>query len=416
MKYGCIGEKLGHSFSKEIHNRLFNYEYELKEIEKQNLEGFMLEKNFCAVNVTIPYKEKVIPYLDYVDETAQKIGAVNTIVNKDGKLCGYNTDFLGLRALILKNKIRLENKKVLILGSGGTAKTAYAVCKSLNAREVYKLSRQQKDGCITYDDAYLNHTDADVLINTTPLGMYPNTDAAADINAFINLSAVVDAVYNPLSSKLVCKARERGILAVGGLYMLVAQAAFAAELFTGQKVEAYRIDEIFKKMFLLKQNIVLIGMPSCGKSTIGKRLAKELKMNFVDTDAMIQEKTGKTPSQIITEQGEKVFRDIEAEAVFEASRLQHTVIATGGGAVLRKDNIAFLKQNGRIYYIDRPLDFLTATNDRPLSSTREAIERRYNERYEIYLSAADVKYSATDSLEQNVNNIKEDFLNENTCN
>ena len=234
MKYGCIGEKLGHSFSKEIHNRLFNYEYELKEIEKQNLEGFMLEKNFCAVNVTIPYKEKVIPYLDYVDETAQKIGAVNTIVNKDGKLCGYNTDFLGLRALILKNKIRLENKKVLILGSGGTAKTAYAVCKSLNAREVYKLSRQQKDGCITYDDAYLNHTDADVLINTTPLGMYPNTDAAADINAFINLSAVVDAVYNPLSSKLVCKARERGILAVGGLYMLVAQAAFAAELFTGQ--------------------------------------------------------------------------------------------------------------------------------------------------------------------------------------
>lgn len=416
MIYGLIGEKLTHSFSKEIHNKLFGYEYELKEIEQEDFDAFMREKAFKAINVTIPYKEMVIPYLDFIDETALKIGAVNTIVNQDGKLYGYNTDFMGMRALILKNSISLDHKKVLILGSGGTSKTAFAVAESLHAKEVYRVSRSKKDGCITYEEAKL-HTDAQIIINTTPCGMYPNIrSAAVDIRNYPKLSAVIDAVYNPLHSKLVCDALEMGIQAVGGLYMLVAQAAFAAERFIGQKVDSDKIDAIYHDLFSSKQNIVLIGMPGSGKSTIGKALAKELQMEFVDTDDVIVKNANKTIPDIFADSGEVFFRDLESQAIYEVAKMQHTVIATGGGAVLRKENMKLLSQNGRIYFIDRPLASIVATSDRPLSSNREALEKRYCERYDIYLDIADVHLKANDDLNYNVQKIKEDFLNENTCN
>ena len=232
MKYGLIGTHLSHSFSGQIHSRLFGYEYELKELKAAELEPFLKQREFCAINVTRPYKETVIAHLDVVDDDAMRIGAVNTIVNRDGLLYGYNTDFLGLKLLIEHNEIVVRNKKVLVLGSGGTSKTAMAVAQTMGCCEVHRVSRTGRDGCLTYEQAISVHNDAEVLINTTPCGMYPYAGVSAvDIDGYPSLEAVVDVVYNPLRTKLVCDALARGIPAVGGLYMLVAQAAFAAEKF-----------------------------------------------------------------------------------------------------------------------------------------------------------------------------------------
>ncbi len=416
MIYGCIGEKLGHSFSREIHARLFDYAYELCEIPRGELDAFMTKRDFKAINVTIPYKLDVIPHLYEISDTAKKIGAVNTIVNKDGKLYGYNTDFSGMCALIKRNGMEVEGKKALILGSGGTSKTANAVLEHLGAKEILTVSRTEKDGFISYETAKSLHSDAEIIVNTTPLGMYPNIDGSAiDVGDFPALSGVVDAVYNPLRSKLVTDARKKGIKGVGGLYMLVAQGAFAAEKFTGEKVPEEKIEAVYKSLVLEKQNIVLVGMPGSGKSTIGKILAADLDMNFVDSDEEIVKKTGKTIPQIFSEVGEGGFRKIESEVISEIAKLSHTVIATGGGAVLNSKNTEFLSYNGRIYFIDRPLSSIEATGDRPLSSTAQDLEKRYNERYSIYCACADVHLKCGDDAVKNAEIIKEEFKNEGTC-
>lgn len=408
MKYGLIGEKLGHSFSKEIHNKLFDYDYELKEITPEDLEKFITNKDFSAINVTIPYKEKVMPYLDFVSDTAKKIGAVNTVVNKNGKLYGYNTDFLGLKSLILKNGIDLSGRKVLILGSGGTSKTAYAVAQNLNAREIYKVSRKKTDGYITYTELK-NHTDTEIIINTTPCGMYPNIESSPlDLSDFTNLQGVVDVIYNPLQTKLVNSAKQKGIKAVGGLYMLVAQAVYAAEKFTEKEVPQSKIDEIFQIIFKSKQNIVLVGMAGCGKTTVGKKLAEELKLEFIDTDEEIVKKYG-VITDIFKIKGEKVFRDYESEVVREVSALQGYIIATGGGAVLRRENTDLLKLNGKVYFLDRPLDKLVATDDRPLSSNRSDLEKRFYERYDTYLNCCDVRIVSDGKVEDTLQSIRKDF-------
>ena len=408
MKYGLIGEKLGHSFSKEIHNKLFDYNYELKEIASNDLDAFLKAKDFCAINVTIPYKERVIPYLDFISDKAREIGAVNTVVNKNGKLYGFNTDFLGLKALILKNSIEIKNKKVLILGSGGTSKTAFAVAKNLNAKEIIKVSRKSAEGFITYDEIY-NHNDAQIIINTTPVGMYPEIDnIPLDITSFNDLEGVVDVVYNPLSTKLVNTAKQMGIKAVGGLYMLVSQAVFAAEKFLDTTIENEKINQIFKDILNAKQNIVLIGMAGCGKTTVGKNLAEKIGFRFIDTDQEIVKKYGDI-AEIFKIKGEAAFRKMESEIIKEISALQGVVIATGGGAVLRKDNIDLLKLNGKIYFLDRPLEDIIPTSDRPLSSTKEDLEKRFYERYDIYLNACDKRIEVKGSIENTVNCIRKDF-------
>ncbi len=313
MEYGLIGERLGHSFSKTVHNSLADYNYELKEIAPQNLESFMLKKDFKAINVTIPYKQAVIPFLDEISDTAKEIGAVNTVVNKKGRLIGHNTDFSGLKELIIRNKIVIKDKKVLILGSGGTSKTAKAVAEKLGAERVYRLSRKGGEGLITYTEALKSHTDAQVIINTTPVGMYPNMgDTAIDITAFPRLEGVIDAVYNPLSSALVVEARKRGIRAAGGLYMLIAQAVFAAELFLDASYPETEIQRIYKEILREKQNIVLIGMPSCGKTTIGKELARALNKDFLDCEEEIVRRQGITISEIFALQGEKALEKLKA--------------------------------------------------------------------------------------------------------
>jgi len=400
MEYGCIGEHLAHSFSKEIHNKIENYEYELCEVAKDKLFEFMTKREFKAINVTIPYKQDVIPHLYYIDDMAKEIGAVNTVVNKDGKLYGYNTDFMGMSALCDRVGIDFDGKKVLVLGTGGTSKTAVAVAKSKGAKEVIKVSRKSGENCVTYDDAKKIHSDANIIINTTPCGMYPNNDGMPiNLDDYKSVEGVIDAVYNPLVTRLVADAKKRGIKAECGLYMLVAQAVFAAQKFLGKTYDKKIIDDVFNEILLSKQNIVLTGMPGSGKTTVGKILAQITNRVFVDTDQMIVEEYGEI-SKIFESKGEAAFRDMETEAVKKASQNCGCIISTGGGAILKNENIDALKSNGKIFFIDRPLENLIPTDDRPLAKDVEAIKKRYSERYEIYKATADVIIDASESADK----------------
>ena len=397
MQYGCIGEHLGHSFSAEIHALLADYKYEICEVARDSLDDFMRRRDFCGINVTIPYKQAVIPYLYYVDESAKAIGAVNTVVNRDGRLYGYNTDVYGMTKLINRIGIDMQGKKVAILGTGGTSKTARAVSSALGAREIITVSRRAGDGLASYEDFYSDHADVEVIINTTPCGMYPYADGGADrvatpvdVSRFPALCGVVDAVYNPLRTNLILDARDRGIPSEGGLYMLVAQAVRASEIFLDTVYPDDVCESVYGRILKSKENVVLCGMPSSGKSTVGRLLSERLSRSFVDTDEVIVDVEKCQITDIFRERGEKAFRDIESEAVRAVSEKSGAVIATGGGAILRDENVRRLKRNGRLVFLDRPLSELIPTSDRPLASDREAIEKRYNERYPRYNSVADI--------------------------
>ncbi len=394
MKYGLIGERLGHSFSKSIHRQL-GYEYELREIAKGELGDFMLKRNFLGINVTIPYKEAVIPYLDEIDESAREIGAVNTVVNRDGRLYGYNTDFFGMRRLFDHAGVDACGKKAVILGSGGTSKTARAVLSALGAREIIRVSRVGKDGAISYEELYKSHTDAEIMVNTTPLGMYPSIDSCpVDLSNFDRLTGVIDAVYNPIKTTLVQEAKGRCVAAEGGLYMLTAQAVRASEHFLGKSYADGVIDEIYRDILRQNEGIVLIGMPASGKSTVGRMLSERLGKEFIDTDELIVGRIKMSIGEYFSRYGEAEFRKREAEVIDELSPNGSYVIATGGGAVLNKNNLKRLRHLGRLYFIDRPLESLMPTSDRPLSSDREAMRQRYTERYPIYLGECDERIDA----------------------
>ncbi len=390
MKYGLIGEKLGHSFSKEIHETIAGYRYEKCEIARDELPAFLEKKDFLGINVTIPYKESVIPFLDDIDEAARQIGAVNTVINRDGRLLGFNTDFFGMRDLITESGADISGKKTVILGTGGTSKTAGAVASSLGAGEILFVSRRPSEKSITYEQLCKYHSDAEVIINTTPVGMYPNAfSSPVDLSCFDRLYAVFDAVYNPLRTPLILAAKRRGIIAEGGLYMLVLQAVRASEIFLDTSCERTEAKRIYEGLLSKKENIVLTGMPASGKTTVGRLLSEKTGMELIDTDELIERKTGIRIPEIFEKYGEAGFRDLESDAVKEASLLTSRIIATGGGAVLRRENIEALKENGRIYFLDRPLGSLIPTDSRPLSSDKEAMAQRYRERYPIYSSTAD---------------------------
>lgn len=395
MKYGLIGEKLGHSFSQEIHGRIADYEYELCEVARDEVDAFFENADFWGVNVTIPYKKTVISHLDYIDPAAEMIGAVNTVVNRGGKLYGYNTDFSGMRALIRHANINTDGKKVAILGTGATSRTAEAVAKSMEAREIIKVSHSGSAGAISYNELYEKHRDTEVIINTTPVGMYPNqNEFSVHPGRFGNLSGMVDVIYNPLRTHAVIEAESMSIPAVGGLYMLVAQAVAAAELFLDTELDASLTDKIYRELYRDKENIVLTGMPSSGKSTIGRELAQRLGKKLIDTDEEIARSIQMSISEFFSRYGEAKFRDLESEVIERAARENGAVISTGGGAVLRKSNVAALKQNGKIYFLNRSPELLIPTSDRPLSQSREAIYQRYSERFSIYKEAADVMIDA----------------------
>ena len=281
MKYGCIGKSLSHSYSKEIHARLSAEPYELFELNEGELTDFFQTRDFCGINVTIPYKETVIPYLDALDESAKAVGAVNTIVNDGGSLVGYNTDFYGLGALLSRMGVSLQGKTVVILGSGGTSKTAVALARAQGAREVLVVSRTKGKGDLVYGDLHTVAKDAEILIQTTPVGMYPHDeDCPVALEDFAKLEAVVDAVYHPLRTRLVVEAEAKGIKAAGGLYMLVSQAARSASLFHGTSYGDKTIETIYRSLAKEKENLVLVGMPSSGKSTVGRLVAERLGRSF----------------------------------------------------------------------------------------------------------------------------------------
>ena len=390
MKCGCIGKKLTHSFSKEIHAMLADYSYELMELTEEQIPVFFAQKDFDAINVTIPYKQTVIPYLDCVSDVARKIGAVNTIVNRNGRLLGYNTDYYGMKALLEKAGVCVNGKKVLILGTGGTSKTARVLTQDLGAADILLVSRRTSENTVTYAKAVQYHADAQVIINTTPCGMYPDCDAAPiDLAAFPALEGVIDAVYNPLCTNLILQARSRGVKAEGGLYMLVMQAVVAVEKFLDKTIDKTEADRVFAQILAAKENIVLIGMPGSGKSTVG-RLLNVPGFDFIDTDAEIEKRCGCSIRQLIEEKGEKYFRDLESAVISDVSSAGQRIIATGGGAVLREENVRCLRRNGKLYFINADLGRLRATGDRPLANTEEKIKNLFAQRSPIYHAAADV--------------------------
>ena len=395
MKYGLIGEHLTHSYSCEIHAQIADYEYELHELAPSELGGFLTKREFNAINVTIPYTQDVIPYLDGISDTAKRIGAVNTIVNRGGKLYGDNTDFAGMLALAKHIGVDMKGKKVLILGTGGASKTGHALAEYMGAESVYYVSRSGKNGSITYEQAVSEHSDAQVIINATPVGMFPKQGGRhIDISAFPKLEGVLDAIYNPLRTNLILDAQERGIPAEGGLYMLSAQAVHAAAVFQDIPLDESLVDKAFKSVKNDKQNIVLIGMPSSGKTTVGRILAEKCGKELADTDEYIVKKIGMPIADFFAKHGEAEFRKIEKETVAGLASTGGKIIATGGGAVLDAENVRALKQNGVLVFLDRRPENLIATDDRPLASRRSALEKLYAERYDIYCAAAEVHIDA----------------------
>ncbi len=410
LLYGCIGRKLTHSYSVAVHAELAGYDYKLIPLEPGELDGFMREKKWNGINVTIPYKRDVMPYLDFIDPVAEDIGAVNTVVNRNGKLYGYNTDIYGLTALIRKTGVEVSGKKVLITGTGGTSRTAVKAVSLLGAKEFYRVGRNGTDGALTYDEALSEHADTQVIINCTPLGMFPDLigQTPLDIDRFENPEGVIDAVYNPLRSALVLKAQAKGIKASGGLYMLVMQAVEAVRHFTGEDITPQDCERAYRNVLFSKQNTVLIGMPACGKTTVGKLLADKTGREFIDTDDLIEQSEGRKISEIFARDGEEYFRNKETEIIKSLINKTGAVIATGGGSVLRRENVDALKANGRLYFLDRPLESLVPTQSRPLSSDRESMERKYRERYPVYKSVADVHLKTGDIAEETVRKITED--------
>lgn len=413
MKYGLIGEHLGHSFSKQIQTRIAeienvkDYDYQLVELDKEEFKEFMEKKDFKGINVTIPYKKDVIPYLDEMDESAKAIGAVNTIINVDGKLKGYNTDFGGFLYMVKAHNVHMEGKKVLIIGNGGACAAVKAVCKHENAKDIVIVSRSANRGAISYDEMYTSHLDADIVVNTSPVGMFPNiVNAPIDVSWFHKLECVLDVVYNPILTRLCFEAQEADIKRVIGLEMLIAQAKYAFEIFENMSFDDSIIDEIKKEMLKDRCNIVLIGMPSAGKTTIGKMLEEKLGKEFFDLDDMIIAKAGKSIPEIFQESGETGFRAIETEVAIEASKMNNKIIATGGGVVKHKVNMDFLRLNGITIFIDRDIDKLISSDpNRPLSSSKQALQQMYKERYPLYQKYATYIAVNNANIEETVDDI-----------
>lgn len=404
--YGLLGEHLPHSFSPQIHKALGNDNYTLFEIAPENLEKFMREKNFKGINVTIPYKKAVMPYLDEISPEAKKIGAVNTIKVVNSKLCGYNTDYFGFKYMVEKSGINIHNKKTLVLGNGGAAATVQAVLHDMGASEIVVMSRNGDDN---YVNMYIKHTDADVIVNTTPVGMYPdNLNTLVDLDRFPNLSGVLDVVYNPLKTRLILDAEERDIPSSAGLSMLVAQAKKAHEIFFDTTINNLICQQIEHSITLQMCNIVFIGMAGCGKSTIGKVLADKLHKQLVDTDEMIVNTENKSIPEIFAEKGEDYFRWCENAAVNIAGKQTNSIIATGGGVVIRPENYNSLKQNGIIVFINRDADLL-ATKDRPLSQKYGAKEL-YEKRLPLYRQFADIEIDGNGAIEEVANRIVKEIV------
>lgn len=400
MKCGLLGRKLNHSYSPQIHKYLGDYTYDLFEKEPQEIEHFLKNEDFTGINVTIPYKKDVLPFLDALSPAAQKIGAVNTIVRrKDGTLLGHNTDYFGFFSMVEHSGLNVSGKKVLILGSGGASSTAAAVLREMNANVII-ISRNGENN---YQNLHL-HADAAVIVNTTPVGMYPNVgESPVKLSQFPSLEGVLDVVYNPARTQLLLDAEKAGIVSENGLWMLVAQAKEAAEYFIENTIDNRIIDYIYQKLSTQMQNLILIGMPGCGKSTVGKQLSQILGRQFSDSDEEIVHLAGNPIPQIIYQDGEEVFRQWETNVLCGLGKQSGLVIATGGGCVTREGNYPPLHQNGIIFWLQRDIEKLPV-DGRPLSQAN-ALRDLYEKRKTYYESFADYIIDSNGNPEDTITQI-----------
>ena len=390
-KCGLIGEKLGHSFSSIIHNQLADYSFTLREVERDKLKDFVHSEELDAYCVTIPYKKEVMPFLDEISPEAIDIGAVNVVVRgQDKKLRGYNTDYFGFAYMIESAKIDVSGKKAVVFGTGGASATVCTVLRHKGVRELITIGIEDNT-----PKNLAKHNDANIIVNATPVGMYPNNYASpTNLSLFPECEAVLDIVYNPARTNLMLQAEKRGIIAVGGLSMLVAQAAKGFEYFTGDTYEEGCIERITSLVAKNTGNIVLIGMPGCGKTTVGKIVAKNLGKTFFDADDEFTATYGITPAQAIKTLGEEEFRSMESRVLAELGKKSGAVIATGGGAVTKERNYDPLHQNGVIVLIERDLDKLS-TKGRPLS-LQCSVQELYAKRADAYLRFADAKVKSAE--------------------
>ena len=397
MRCGLLGKKLGHSYSPQIHKYLGNYSYDLFEKSPEELERFLSEGDFTGINVTIPYKKDVLPYCHELSDRAKKLGAVNTLVRrKDGTLIGHNTDYFGFQSMVRRSGLDVYSKKVLVLGSGGASATVVAVLREMKA-DVIVISRSGENNYANI----ANHRDASIIVNTTPVGMYPYVGISpVDLGVFPNLEGVLDIIYNPAKTQLLLDAEARGLIVENGLWMLVAQAKESAEWFCGQTISDTAIVYIHSSLRRQMENIILIGMPGCGKTTIGMMLAEKLGRTFVDTDARIVEKSNMSIPEIFEKFGETGFRQIETEVLAEICKESGLVIATGGGSVTRAENYPLLHQNGRIIWIKRDLSLLP-TDGRPLSQQNK-LDALFSNRKPLYECFADYHVNNEGSVDQTI--------------
>jgi len=404
MKYGLIGEKLDHSYSPTIHRMLGNDEYMLCELSRDQLEEFFEKREFVGINVTFPYKPDAARFCDELSDDAKLIGSVNTVVNRDGRLYGYNTDTMGFANMAKRADISFSDMKVLILGGGGTSRTVSTVLSGV-AKEIVVVSRSGENN---YNNIS-KHSDADIIINTTPVGMYPNIDERIiDLDVFDNLSGVVDVIYNPMATPLISDAKERKIRCTGGLSMLVLQAVYSHELFFDCKVSREQTDEIISYLAGEFSNIILIGMPGSGKTTVGKLVAERLGRAFVDTDDLIARACGKPIPQIFADHGEEYFRARETEVLTKACARTGQVIAVGGGSPMRAENRLAMRRNGFVVYLDRDIERLDMSG-RPLSSGIAALKEMKEKRAPIYENLGDIKIDSNRTPEDAAEEIISSF-------
>ena len=401
MKCGLLGRRLGHSYSPQIHAMLGSYPYTLFEKEPEQIEDFLKSGDFTGINVTVPYKKDVIPFLDELSPVAQRLGAVNTIVRRNGKLIGHNTDYFGFMTMVKASGLDVSCKKVLVLGSGGASNTAVAVLQELGA-EVIVISRNGKNN---YQNLHL-HADARVIVNTTPVGMYPHAGVSPiDLTLFPQLAGVLDVIYNPARTQLLLDAEISGLVAINGLLMLVAQAKEAAEWFTGTCLKDTVISAIHHRLQLQMENIILIGMPGCGKSTIGRKLAETLGKEFIDADQALEVHFGRPITEIIPQDGEPAFRAMETEILQMLGKRSGLIIATGGGCVTQERNYPLLHQNGTIFWLKRDLEKLP-THGRPLSQ-KNKLSELFKVRKPLYEAFADITIDNDGETAQTIQQILE---------
>lgn len=400
MKLGLIGDPLGHSWSPEIHEYLIGADYEKWVVPKEGLRSFLEQRSFDGINVTIPHKQAVMPYLDEIDETAAQIGAVNCILNRSGRLIGYNTDEIGLREMILHAGWNLSGTRCAILGSGGASHAAAAAVKHLGGCPVI-ISRTPTAGMCSYDELYAQQAEISYLINATPCGMYPRmNEVPADLSRLKHLQGVADLVANPLRTRLQYESRMLGIPSLGGFEMLVRQAFAADELFTGKKLDPARIDACMKHLYQERRNTVLIGMPSCGKSTLAAMLAEATGRPMIEMDAAIEERAGKAVAAIFRDSGEQEFRRLETALAESLAEGSGQIISCGGGIIKNPENMRLLSANGQVIWIRRPLAQLNGSADRPLSQNRAQMEQLYRERSPLYERFADAEIENDGSLQE----------------